>query len=273
MWRKTAQILFAVVIILFLNGWNPLQASPQAAENQQDAVPLTLGLSAKEPTLASPAFKKNLPADYTMHDYLVYVLADVEAFWSPIMVKDGYAKPSVTYSFPASGEPVQTECVIETPINPAQAFYCGYDDKIVMTQLMATQLLEGTYKTNMEPTSKYKAGDFSVAFVLAHEYAHNLQTELGWLPVTADEAPKATSRSIELNADCMTGVWANSVNARGLLDPTDIQEVKRTLADIGQDPSAPNPTHGTPKERTYAFLLGYDSGSAASCEPYLTTPY
>ena len=273
MWKKTAQIMFAVVIFLFFTGWNPLQAPPQAAENKEAVVPQTLGLSAKESTLASPAFKKDLPADYTMHDYLVYVLADVEAFWSPIMVKDGYAQPAVTYSFPALGEPVQTECILETPIDPAQAFYCGYDDQIVMTQLMATQLLEGTYKTNVEPPSEFKAGDFSVAFVLAHEYAHNLQTELGWLPVTGDEAPKATSRSIELNADCLTGVWANSVNARGLLDTTDIQEVKRTLADIGQDPSAPNPTHGTPKERTDAFLLGYDSGAAASCDPYLTTPY
>jgi predicted metalloprotease len=142
-----------------------------------------------------------------------------------------------------------------------------------MTLQMATQLLEGTYKTNVEPPSKYKAGDFSVAFVLAHEYAHNLQTERGWLPENGDDAPKATSRSIELNADCLTGVWVNSVNARRLLAATDIQEVKRTLADIGQDPSVSNPTHGTPKERTKAFQLGYDSGKAASCEPYLTTRY
>ncbi|MFD1861988.1 neutral zinc metallopeptidase [Planococcus chinensis] len=273
MLRKTSQILLAMVVFLLIPEWNTLQPPTQAAENQETVVLQPAALAAKEAAPVSQAFTKGLPKGYSMHDFLVYVLADVEAFWSPLMVKDGYAKPDAGYSFPAAGKPVLTECILDTPDEPALAFYCSTDDRIVMTLQMATQLKEGTYKTNAEPPSKYKPGDFSVAFVLAHEYAHNLQTERGWLPENGDEAPKATSRSLELNADCMTGVWVHSVNARRLLDATDIQEVKRTLADIGQDPSVTDPTHGTPKERTKAFLLGYDSGKAASCEPYLTTRY
>ena len=265
--KKIAQAFIGAALLLLLVGWSSApNPTIQEAANPQAFAP-------EKPATFSPAFKPNLPADYTMHEYLVYVLNDVAAYWSPLMVKDGYAKPSVTHSFPAAGEPVVTDCLLETPNDPLQAFYCGADDKIVITQEMALQLWNGTLKTNLDPPIEYEAGDFSVAFVVAHEYAHNLQTEMGWLPANGDDAPKATSRSIELNADCLTGVWANSVYARGLLETADIQEVTRTLADIGQDPSAPNPTHGTPKERTDAFLLGYKSGLAPSCDPYLTTRY
>ena len=253
--RKTVQLILSVAMLLLLAGWN---TAPITATGDSAAL--------------TPAYKTQLPKDFTMHDYLVYVLEDVQAFWTPLMVDSGYASPAVTYSFPASGEAIETECLLETPDDPLQAFYCSEDDQIVLTQDMAQQLWNGTYKVNVDPPIEYAAGDFSVAFIVAHEYAHNLQNELGWFSVP-DETPKATSRSLELNADCLSGVWANSVYARGLLDNADLQEAMRTLADIGEEPSSPNPTHGTPKERTDAFLLGYNSGSAPSCNPYLTTPY
>lgn len=267
MTRKLAKLFISATLLLLLTGWSipptPLSTSTENVQDFAQGVPATF----------NPAFKTELPVDYTMYDYLVYVLNDVHAYWSPLMTGDGYPAPAVTYSFPGAGEPIITDCALSAPNDPLQAFYCGADDQIVITQEMALQLWNGTYKINYEPPVEYDAGDFSVAFVVAHEYAHNLQTELGWLPVTGDQKPITTSRSTELNADCLTGVWANSVYARGLLETTDIQEVMRTLADIGEDSSKLNKTHGTPKERTDAFLLGYNSGSAPSCDPYLTTPH
>lgn len=257
--KKFVQIFTSATLLLLLTGWSSAPNQPANAQGQ--------------PAAFSPAFKTELPVDYTMHDYLAYVLNDVHAYWSPLMVGDGHPAPEVTYSFPAAGEPIVTDCALPKPKDPLQAFYCGADDQIVITQEMAWQIWNGTLKTNLDPPIEYEAGDFSVAFVVAHEYAHNLQNELGWLPLTNNAVPKTSSRSIELNADCLTGVWANSVYARGLLETTDIQEVMRTLADIGEDPSNLDKTHGTPKERTDAFLLGYDSGSAPSCDPYLTTPH
>ncbi|MDN3450081.1 neutral zinc metallopeptidase [Planococcus sp. APC 3906] len=257
--KRLTRVFITTVLLLLLTGWSSAPNQPANAQGQ--------------PAAFSPAFKTELPVDYTMDDYLAYVLNDVHAYWSPLMTGDGYPAPAVTYSFPGADEPIVTDCALPAPNDPLQAFYCGADDQIVITQEMALQLWNGTYKINYEPPVEYDAGDFSVAFVVAHEYAHNLQTELGWLPVTGDQKPITTSRSTELNADCLTGVWANSVYARGLLETTDIQEVMRTLADIGEDSSKLNKTHGTPKERTDAFLLGYNSGSAPSCDPYLNTPY
>ena len=252
--KNIAKVLFIFLFTFFLAGWTHLENSASAAPQ--------------------PNYVKDLPPGHSMHDYLLYLAKDLDAFWSPIMVGDGYADPAATYSFPAPGVPVATNCAVEEPADfPAQAFYCGFDDQIVMTQEMARQLWDGTYRTNYEAPVTFKAGDFSVAFVMAHEYAHNLQTELGWLPVYEEEEPMATSRSLELNADCLAGVWTRSVNDRGLLDASDLNEAKRTLTDLGQDPSDPNPTHGTPQERNKAFLLGYNNGTAPSCDPYLLNPY
>lgn len=266
MTQKFVHVFISATLMLLLAGWSP---GPSLSITDSETVQ---AFAQGESAPISPAFKTELPVDYTMYDYLVYVLNDVHAYWSPIMTGDGYPPPVVSYSFPAAGEPIVTDCALPEPNNPLQAFYCGADDQIVITQEMAWQIWNGTLKTNLDPPIEYEAGDFSVAFVVAHEYAHNLQSELGWLPASSNAVPKTSSRSIELNADCLTGVWANSVYARGLLETTDIQEVMRTLADIGEDSSNLNKTHGTPKERTDAFLLGYNSGSAPSCDPYLSTP-
>lgn len=266
MTKKFEKVFITMILSLLLTGWSTApNSSTGETENAQ-------AFAQGESATFSPAFKTELPVDFTMYDYLVYVLNDVHAYWSPLMTGDGYPAPEVTYSFPAAGEPIVTDCALPAPNDPLQAFYCGADDQIVITQEMALQIWNGALKTNLDPPIEYKAGDFSVAFVVAHEYAHNLQHELGWLPVSGTAVPKTSSRSIELNADCLTGIWASSVYARGLLETTDIQEVMRTLADIGEDSSNLNKTHGTPKERTDAFLLGYNSGFAPSCDPYLTTP-
>ncbi|WKA57766.1 neutral zinc metallopeptidase [Planococcus shenhongbingii] len=271
--KKTSKLLVAALLTIILAGFGNFQ-NPVIHVSATQLSFASQPYSLSPGVMPAPDYQTDLPADHSMYDYLVYLVNDVDAFWSPIMIGAGHADPFANYSFPAPGEPVNTNCAFEGDLeNPAQAFYCGFDDQIVVTQEMARQIWEGTYKTNSDPSSDYSAGDFSVAFIVAHEYAHNLQTELGWLPIYEDEEPLATSRSLELNADCLAGVWANSVYHRGLLETADIEEAMRTLADIGQDPSVLNPTHGTPQERTEAFMLGYNDGSASSCDPYLFNPY
>ncbi|WP_158599104.1 neutral zinc metallopeptidase [Planococcus salinus] len=209
--------------------------------------------------------------DYTMYDFLEYVILDVHNFWAPIMVDAGYPRPWVSYVFPAPGESVYSSCSGEQGTNDEDFFYCPTDDQIVFSQAIAIKLWEGTYKVNDESNVQFNAGDFSVAALVAHEYAHSLQDELGWFPDNGEQL--ATSRSIELNADCLSGVWANSAYSRGLLDYGDIEEVMRTLSDIGNDSNAPAITHGFPAERTAAFMIGYNNGDAPSCDHYLFTEY
>lgn len=273
MFEKIVKLILAGLVAVLVPDDNPLPP-PWYSEEAEEAVSAPsefFSRASVEPAAVRPTYKSGLPPNFTMHEYLVHLVHEMDAFWSPIMMQGGFPDPAVTYSFPALGEPIHTKCTVpDAATEPAQAFYCQLDDQIVITLEMAKQLWEGTLRRNNEPPLPYNAGDFSVAVVMAHEFAHNLQTEIGWITITGY---KTTSRSIELNADCLSGVWANSVYTKNRLDADDIQEAMRTLADIGQDMTVPEPSHGSPKERTDAFMIGYNSGLASSCDFYLTTKH
>jgi predicted metalloprotease len=109
------------------------------------------------------------------------------------------------------------------------------------------------------------AGDFGVPYVVAHEYGHNLQHELGLFTVGAANSTKP----FELQADCMAGAWGNSVYEQGLLEPGDIEEAVNTALAVGDfDVSAKN-HHGTPQERRAAWLAGFRGGDASICRRYV----
>lgn len=238
---------------------------------QQTEEPETFDLPEGESAASGAAVNSGVTEEnieYTMYNFLEDVLLDVDAFWSDIIVQAGYVEPFVYYHFPGPGESVYSAC--EGYTGELEFFYCSADDTIVFTQALAEQLWLGTFRTNAQSNVPYNAGDFSVATLVAHEFAHSLQAELGWFP---NGVRAASSRSIELNADCLSGVWANSVYARGLLEQGDIEESMRTLSDIGNDIDNNALSHGLPHERTEAFMLGYNSGSAQSCDEYLFNEY
>lgn len=212
--------------------------------------------------------------EYTMYDFLEYVVQDLDAYWTYVLTYNGYPEPQVNYAFPSPGEPVETLCSKTGYTSEEDASYCGLDDMIVVTQKMATDIWMGQVKgeKNLDPEIGYSSGDFSVALIVAHEFAHSIQAELGWLPTTLEEAESGRLVPVintELNADCLAGVWANDVYYRNLLEAGDIEEAIRTTNDIG-DYGFENPKHhGTPAQRVEAFLAGYNNGNPSSCDNYL----
>lgn len=125
-------------------------------------------------------------------------------------------------------------------------------------------------------------GDFAAAYVIAHEVAHHVQNELGILPqvnqhrqaVGQAEANALTVR-LELQADCLSGVWARSVD--GLLEPGDIEEALNAARQIGDDTlqrrsgRVPQPhtfTHGTSEQRQRWFATGYQTGDPNKCDTF-----
>ena len=203
----------------------------------------------------------------TMADFLVFVITDVDAYWSAVWEEAGIPEPQVNYAFPGTGESVSTLCGYSDDLS---AFYCPVDDQIVVSQSLAGRVWDGTLAANQDGTKTHETGDFSVAFVVAHEFAHSLQAELGIL--RPDVLVYPTVRT-ELHADCWAGVWAESAEFNGILDQGDIEEAAQTALDVG-DYAIDDPTHhGTPDQRSQAFLTGYDRGEAGGCDGYLLGEY
>jgi predicted metalloprotease len=207
----------------------------------------------------------------TMSSFLATIMTDVDTYWTKVWQEAGYPAPYVNVIYPGPGETMVNPCN-NSMTTDHDAFYCVVNDTIVISQVMATEIWNGQVKANTDPATGNPSGDFSVALAVAHEYAHNLQTELGILP-TYPAAPTYPVYKTELHADCWAGVWANSAYKEGILEAGDIEEgIQATMLLGDYNFNDPN-HHGTPEQRSKAFMAGYNSGVPASCDPWLTDSY
>lgn len=197
------------------------------------------------------------------------VLATTEQVWSqtfPQQVGRAYTPPVlVLYSG-----------VTQSPCGGASGatgpFYCPADRKAYLD----TEFFD-TLSRQMGAS-----GDFAAAYVIAHEVAHHVQNELGILP-KVDQRRRAVGQAqanaltvrLELQADCLSGVWARSVD--GLLEPGDLQEALNAARKIGDDylqkraGRVPQPhtfTHGTSEQRARWFATGYRTGDMRQCDTF-----
>ncbi|QJF52710.1 KPN_02809 family neutral zinc metallopeptidase [Roseobacter ponti] len=151
-------------------------------------------------------------------------------------------------------------------------FYCPADQMAY---------LDTTFFRQMEQQLG-AGGDFAAAYVIAHEVAHHIQNELGILG-KVDQMRRQSSQAdanaltvrLELQADCLSGVWAQSV--QGLMERGDLAEALNAARKIGDDHlqrqagRVPQPhtfTHGTSEQRARWFERGFDSGQMASCDTF-----
>lgn len=185
----------------------------------------------------------------TMDQYLTAIINDVHRYWGAVFTKAGKSAPKVNYRWPDAGKYWSTPCSSQLTSDDS-AFYCSTDDRITISQEFARALW----------TSQ---GDFAVAFVVAHEYAHNVQDEVGILDANLPVV------NTELQADCLAGVWANSAYYAGILEAGDIEEGIAVTQALGDFEFSDPDHHGTPDQRTAAFSTGYNTGSTAQCQAYL----
>ena len=201
----------------------------------------------------------------TIDAFLTDVLTDVDRYWTRTFATADLPEPRVRYDWVAPGAVKLTAC--GEPANDDAAFYCPADDTIYVGQVFAAALYRGLARGLPGESAGYgrAAGDFAVAYVVAHEYAHNLQQELG----VFDNRVGASAKPFELQADCMAGTWAYSVYAAGELGPGDLEEATNAALAVGDFDTGNAQHHGTPEERRAALLAGFESGDPSVCSRFL----
>jgi predicted metalloprotease len=219
-------------------------------------VPLQVPGQATEMTAEEKA------ADDQRAQFVKVVLGYTEDVWNELFAEQGsnYKEP-ILVLFRGS---VQSACGFASAASGP--FYCPGDEQLYI-DLSFYQELEERFKA---------PGDFSMAYVVAHEVGHHIQKLLGTTDKMARLRQQVSeteynkySVMLELQADFLSGVFAHHAQKRNLLDPGDIDEALNAANAIGDDMlqkrsqgyTVPESfTHGTSEQRISWFRKGYQTG-------------
>jgi len=231
------------------------------------------GGGAPSQTQQAPQVSSGTPTDATGR-FVALVLGDTEDRWSEIFSASGRTYHPPKLRLFRGSEP--TPCAFaKSAMGP---FYCPRDQRIYLDTAFFEDM-----QHKFGACSNSSACRFSEAYVIAHEVGHHVQNELGILPRVTAAQQAASSRAdanalqvrVELQADCLAGVWANRAQAKHkFLDPGDVDQALQTASAIGDDrlqkaaqgyvvPDAF--THGTSEQRKRWFQTGFNGGSVNGC--------
>jgi predicted metalloprotease len=205
----------------------------------------------------------------TMEQFLTAVTTDVDAYWTKIFKDEGLPEPRVSYQWIPAGQTAASACGDEDgTMGDSAAAYCPSDDTIYISEKFASDVYDGALDHALPGSSQGyggTAGDFSVAYIIAHEYGHEIQQELG----TFDKYSDLPTMAFELQADCYAGTWANSAYQDDKLEDGDVQEALNAALAVGDFDTSNPGHHGTPEQREAAWNEGFESGDPSACDMYL----
>lgn len=251
--------LIAIVVVGYFLGVDltPLLDGTQLQPQAQQSAPLT-------------------EADRRAGQFVSVTLADTEAVWSDIFRRE-VGQPYRPVTLVLYKGVTRSACGGASGVTGP--FYCPGDKKVYLDTAFFTTLSRRLGA----------GGDFAAAYVVAHEVAHHVQDEMGVFDIAADlrrrlpaDKANAVQVRIELQADCLSGVWArNAQDKLGTLEPGDIDEALNAASRIGDDtlqksagrvPMPDSFTHGTSAQRVGWFKRGYQAGKMAACDTFAAMP-
>ncbi|MFE7274762.1 neutral zinc metallopeptidase [Streptomyces sp. NPDC057623] len=274
---RLATLLTPAITLLVLGAWGSSAASSDSDGPRLCSLsdrsegncsgPERIGVGAIGPVAAQaniPTFTGQ-PGTATMRGYLTTVLENAANFWSRAYISSGIhddagaeATSKAVYVLMEPGE-TAPDCGGGTT-NPSTLSYCSSDDTIrlsiqaVLADWLGQQLPG-------EESPRPATGEWSAIYTVAHEFAHNVQEELGvWSDMTV--------RQIELEADCLAGVYMKgSLDLTADIKRQEFQQVVENASLSGDfDVSDPQQHHGTPQERVDAVILGLVAANPAQCQ-------
>jgi predicted metalloprotease len=207
--------------------------------------------------------------DRDLVGFVSFVLDDVQESWDGQFVRAGERyRPADLVLF---SQATQSGCGSAT--SDVGPFYCPPDQTVYLD----LDFLRELHRSFGAP------GDFAQAYVITHEIGHHVQNLLGvsdrvreLQEQRPDEANELSIR-LELQADCLAGVWGFTARQRGILEPGDVEEGLAAAAAVGDDriqrkaTGSTHPeswTHGSSEQRTRWFSRGFRSGDPDSCDTF-----
>jgi predicted metalloprotease len=221
------------------------EADPDATE--EPGGPETLDdfqeLRQAEDSQSVPAIRGS--AGLSTPEWIHTVDGDVASYWQQQFNDAGYRyRPATEFIFDTTAD---SACGQASP--RTGPFYCTLDEGIYLPVEFFDKVAN-------------PFGDAATAIVVAHENGHRVQDLLGIFD------QRVSSVQIELQADCLAGVWAKTVFDRGLLEEGDIGEILGLVELSGDAPGTPinsQGAHGNSQLRQKFFAQGYDGGEPGSC--------
>lgn len=228
------------------------------------------GIGGGQPQIQSSEPRELTAQEKELTDFVSVVLADTEDVWNGIFERNNltYREPTlVLYS-----DVTPTAC--GTGQAAAGPFYCPGDQKLYLDLSFLGEM------KRMGAT-----GDFALAYVIAHEVGHHVQTLLGTARQVREMQARASQVqanqiqvAMELQADCFAGVWANhGQKQRKFLEEGDLEEAVNAAASVGDDhlqrmagrrvvPEAF--THGSSAQRMEWLKRGLSTGDPQACNAF-----
>lgn len=200
--------------------------------------------------------------------FVSFILDDVQQTWDRLLpqvanVPYHHAKLVLFRDYTGSG--------CGTAQSATGPFYCPQDEKVYIDL--------GFFK---ELSDRFGApGEFAQAYVLAHEIGHHVQKLTGVeqrvrrLQRSDPSEVNPLSVKLELQADCLAGVWGHSTAQRSMIDEADVSAGLAAAAAVGDDRlqrmstghvSPESFTHGSSAQRTQSFRRGLESGQVSACD-------